>query len=282
MSKVSPPPPLQYASEVQTRELAQYTRQLGSMLAAGVDALRALRIAARHSENSRLEQISERIAERLKDGADFHRALREFPDLFDPFYLEMARQGDTDGTLPEALLAIAEYLDHLLLIEPARVHTRRSGSLGAIGDAPTAMETLLIVLGGSVAGAGLIWGGSAARLVDPMWVGPLALLWSGLCCLAGVLYRRYAARPAPPEPARPFIAPSRPVSLEHTSHMVTAALAEQAADADEDTPVSPEDFEERDLEELELQPPTAPQNGKTPEPAAEDKTGKDGERRFRI
>src|SRR3712207_1102793 len=97
---------------VTTAELAQFTRQLGAMLAADVSVLRALSIASRHSGNDRLVAVAQDIALVLTDGREFHQAVSRHPELFDSFYVEMARQGEADGVLGQALLSVADYLDH--------------------------------------------------------------------------------------------------------------------------------------------------------------------------
>src|SRR5437588_3894495 len=95
---------------VTTEELERFTRQLGVLLSTGVEMLRALEVAAQQSGSARLVATSRTIAALMADGREFHMALERHPDLFSAFYVQMARQGEADGVLGEALLAVADYL----------------------------------------------------------------------------------------------------------------------------------------------------------------------------
>src|SRR5687768_10639026 len=95
---------------VSNHELELFTRQLRTLLTAGVDMLRALDVASRQSGNMRLSVVGEGIAVALEDGRDLHWALSRFPDVFSPFYVQMVRQGERQGVLGPALLTVADYL----------------------------------------------------------------------------------------------------------------------------------------------------------------------------
>src|SRR5436309_3239371 len=95
---------------VSTEELERFTRQLGVLLSTGVEMLRALDVAAQQSGSGRLVATARSIAVVMTDGREFHTALARHPDLFSVFYAQMARQGEEDGVLGEALLAVADDL----------------------------------------------------------------------------------------------------------------------------------------------------------------------------
>src|SRR5690349_16195119 len=80
-------------TQVTATELASFTRQLGAMLDAGVNVLRALRIASQHTGNSALVEVARDVARRLEDGREFYQAIAPHPETFSPFFVEMARQG---------------------------------------------------------------------------------------------------------------------------------------------------------------------------------------------
>src|SRR5436309_2546740 len=98
--------------QIKPAELAVFTRQLGAMLEAGVNILRALRISSQYTGNAQLVDVAQAVSRYLGDGKEFHQAISRHPNVFDPFYVEMARQGEADGGLGPALLAVADYLDH--------------------------------------------------------------------------------------------------------------------------------------------------------------------------
>src|SRR4051812_42916126 len=90
--------------QVMPAELATFSRQLGAMLDAGVDILRALRVAGQHTGNERLVAASRDISLRMKEGREFYQALASSSDIFDAFYVEMIRQGEAEGMLGKSLL----------------------------------------------------------------------------------------------------------------------------------------------------------------------------------
>jgi hypothetical protein len=224
MSTATPP-----TVTVGPAELATYTRQLGAMLAAGVDVLRALRIAGQHARNERLLAASREIARRLEDGREFHEAIAPQPDLFDAFYIEMTRQGEADGQLGPALLAVADYLE-------------RSAGLGAPGPAASgglsegAAGLTMTTLGVLALGAGVIWAISAAELLPMAWLGPLAVLWSGICLLCGGGLLRRVRRPTPAAGLPPKTPARR---LAETDAVVRGALDEQAEESELTAPSRP-------------------------------------------
>jgi len=229
------------------KELATFTRQLGAMLAAGVDVLRALRIASQHSRNERLQAAARDIARRLEDGREFHQAIGPLPDLFDSFYVEMTRQGEADGQLGQALLAVADYLD--------RADGGAAAPNGPGGSAPAGVAGLtMTTLGVLALGAGAIWGVAAADLLPIAWLGPLAVAWAGLCLLAGGGLLRRLREPAA-RPTLPGKTPERRVA--ETEAVVRSALDEQAEER-EPGPRSSPGLNGRSADLAKFEPDDAP------------------------
>ena len=223
--------------------LAQFTRQLGAMLDSGVDVLRALRIAGQHTGEQRLIDTAAEIGRLLEDGREFHQALPIAPDLFDSFYVEMARQGETDGSLGRALLSVADYLDHAAMgSAPAGTASALPrGQAAPLSEGARAEEagvaaTLMLTLGVLSVGAAAIWSASAAAILPAPWLGPLVTLWSGLCFLAGARPLRRERTPEPPTdpPALPPLPPkSARRKAAETEGVVRSALQEQEEDEEE-------------------------------------------------
>ncbi|MFN3652761.1 MAG: type II secretion system F family protein [Armatimonadota bacterium] len=229
-------------SEVDPRALASFTRQLGAMLQAGVDVLRALRIASSHSGDARILAASGEISSLLEDGRELHVALARHPQIFGPFYVEMARQGEQDGTLGQVLLSVAEYLERLADLEtpaaaPAEV------TVSAEVSAPVAPASFAPAAGAALLGAGVAVLVHALGAISAAAAAALALLWAGAVLLYASSRQRTAAPPASPRAAAP--PPPRPVpppkSRERvqaeTEGIVRAAVIEQ----DEEQEQQPED-----------------------------------------
>src|SRR5207248_497764 len=73
--------------------------------------LQALQIAARQPGNPRLEEVGRHLGALMENGDTFAEAVARLPDVFTPFYVQMARQGEADGVLGGALVSLADYLD---------------------------------------------------------------------------------------------------------------------------------------------------------------------------
>lgn len=165
------------ATAIHLPELASFTRQLGAMLQSGVEILQALEIAARQPGNPRLEEVGRHLGVLMENGDTFAEAVTRIPDVFTPFYVQMARQGEADGVLGGALVSLADYLDQEIRQGP--------GGGGASGVAATGLVAALLgTTGAAIMGAAgflaaghiLQWGAMG---------GPAALAWSGFMLVLG-------------------------------------------------------------------------------------------------
>jgi len=93
-------------------ELVIFTKQLGTMLRAGVPILRGLDILEQQSENPTLKSAAKAIAGDIKDGASLSEALKKYPQLFPSLYCSMVRAGESSGSLPEVLDRLIYIMQH--------------------------------------------------------------------------------------------------------------------------------------------------------------------------
>lgn len=96
-----------YLSRVKQDELVMVTRNLGSMLSAGLTVTRALSVIERQSKNPRLKGVIKKIVEKINQGGQFNEALRDYPEVFDDLYIAMIRAGEESGKLAESLKTLA-------------------------------------------------------------------------------------------------------------------------------------------------------------------------------
>lgn len=95
--------------KIKSRQITVFSRQLASLLNSGVPILSAINIIAEQSEGLYLKEILKNICNAVKDGATFSSALSNYPRIFSALYVALVRSGEESGTLPVALLRIAEY-----------------------------------------------------------------------------------------------------------------------------------------------------------------------------
>jgi general secretion pathway protein F len=109
---------------VSTKELCRMTRQLSTLLHAGmplVPALTALAEQLQCPANVRapsggrpkrlLAAIVEDIRNDVNEGASLAQALRKHPDLFSPLFISMVSAGESSGALEEVLARVADILE---------------------------------------------------------------------------------------------------------------------------------------------------------------------------
>jgi type IV pilus assembly protein PilC len=100
-----------FLSRVKQDELVMVTRNLGSMLTAGLTVSRALSVIERQTKNPRLKGVTKRIVERINQGDQFNQALSEFPEVFDNLYVAMVKAGEESGSLAESLKTLAVQME---------------------------------------------------------------------------------------------------------------------------------------------------------------------------
>lgn len=94
-------------SRVKSDELVMMTRNLGSMLTAGLTVTRALSVIERQSKNPKLKKVITRVNERINNGEQFNESLREFPEVFSDLYIAMIKSGEESGNLSESLQTLS-------------------------------------------------------------------------------------------------------------------------------------------------------------------------------
>lgn len=98
-------------SRVKIDELTIFTRNLSSMLVAGLPLSRCLSVLERQSKNPRLQSITKKVQERITAGDQLFEALRDFPDTFSDLYVSMVRAGEESGNLAGALKTLSEQIE---------------------------------------------------------------------------------------------------------------------------------------------------------------------------
>jgi general secretion pathway protein F len=96
---------------VRTTDLAVVTRQMASLLHAGLPLLQTLQTLRRQCAVPRLASAIDGIAESLAQGAaTLSDAMEQYPAVFNPVYRGLVRSGEQSGTLPEVMSKLAKHL----------------------------------------------------------------------------------------------------------------------------------------------------------------------------
>jgi general secretion pathway protein F len=101
----------QLLERVSPQEIAVLTRQLGTLLKAGIPLAETLGALSEQSDNKKLERILAGIRQKVNEGTSMGDALAEHPALFEDLYINMVRSGEAAGNLDAVLMRLADFLD---------------------------------------------------------------------------------------------------------------------------------------------------------------------------
>lgn len=104
-------PLLNRKDKVKTQDIANFTRQLATMLDSGVPLLQSFNIIAEGSENKTLKKIVEGLAKDVSEGGTFGEALKKHPKYFDDLFCNLVSAGEKSGSLENMLGKVAGYME---------------------------------------------------------------------------------------------------------------------------------------------------------------------------
>jgi type IV pilus assembly protein PilC len=96
-------------SAIKQKDIAVFTRQLATMMRAGVPLLQSFDIVARGATNPRLARLLNDIRQDVETGTSLSAAFRKHPMYFDALYCNLVEAGETGGILEALLDRLAIY-----------------------------------------------------------------------------------------------------------------------------------------------------------------------------
>lgn len=103
--------------KITQKDIALFTRQLSTMLKAGVPLLQAFDISARSHANPSLQRLLGEIKADVETGSSMSNAFRKYPQYFDGLYCNLVNAGEQAGILDTVLDRIATYQEKMLAIK---------------------------------------------------------------------------------------------------------------------------------------------------------------------
>lgn len=97
--------------KVKLDDLVVFSRQLATMIDAGIPLVHSLSILAEQIENKDLKEVVMVVRQDIEEGMGFSDALSKHPAVFSDLFINMARAGETSGMLDEVLDRLASYLE---------------------------------------------------------------------------------------------------------------------------------------------------------------------------
>jgi type IV pilus assembly protein PilC len=96
---------------VNATELVLFTRQLATMVGAGLALLESIEVLGTQAETPGLRAVCERISNELRGGSDLSSAMETCPRAFSPLYVSMVRAGEASGQMDIILERLSDYLE---------------------------------------------------------------------------------------------------------------------------------------------------------------------------
>jgi general secretion pathway protein F len=100
-----------FLGRIKTDDIAILTRQLATLLGAGIPLVEALNALIDQVEHERLKTVVTQVKERVNEGASFADALAEHPKSFSNLYVNMVRAGEHSGALDVVLVRLADFTE---------------------------------------------------------------------------------------------------------------------------------------------------------------------------
>ena len=95
-------------SRVSNKDRITFTRQLATLIGAGLPLAASLRTVAEQTQGKGMKIIVEEILTSVESGKTLHESFSRYPDVFNGVYLALIQAGETSGTLDLALKRLAD------------------------------------------------------------------------------------------------------------------------------------------------------------------------------
>jgi type IV pilus assembly protein PilC len=122
---------------VNTKTLTTFTRQLATLVDAGLPLLRGLRVLERQERNPTMKGVLDDLAVAVEGGSTFSEALAQHPKIFNRLFVSMVKAGELGGVLEVVLVRLAEFMEKAQKIK---------GKVKAAMFYPTAVMTVAVVI----------------------------------------------------------------------------------------------------------------------------------------
>ena len=132
------PAGLNPSRRISAAALALLTRQLATLLRAGMPLDESLRALGAQTASRRLQAVLADVCARITEGTSLNEAMSAYPGVFPAFYCSMVAAGEAGGRLEEALERLADYTE-------TRRALRQSLSMALIYPAILTLVSLLVV-----------------------------------------------------------------------------------------------------------------------------------------
>ena len=102
---------IQFGQKVERNDLIQFSRQMRTLVKAGVPLLEGLKGLIKHTQNKTFRTILNDVTISLESGRDLATSLNQHPRVFSLFYIGLIKVGESSGELEEIFGQLCYYLE---------------------------------------------------------------------------------------------------------------------------------------------------------------------------
>ena len=106
-----------FGESVKTKDVVIFTRQLGTMIDAGLPIVQCLDILGSQTENKKFRGIIRQLKEDVEAGSTFTEALRKHGKIFDDLFVNMISAGEIGGILDTILQRLSVYMEKAMKLK---------------------------------------------------------------------------------------------------------------------------------------------------------------------
>jgi type IV pilus assembly protein PilC len=99
------------SGRVKSKVLTTFTRQLATLVQAGLPLLRGLRVLQKQEKNVNLKNIIGELGTAIEGGSTFSEALAQHPKVFNRLFVNMVKAGEIGGVLEVVLRRLSEFME---------------------------------------------------------------------------------------------------------------------------------------------------------------------------
>src|SRR5438876_2166195 len=99
------------SGRVKPKVLTTFTRQLATLVDAGLPLLRGLRVLERQEKNPTLRKVISDLAISIEGGSTFSEGLAQHPKVFNRLFVNMVKAGELGGVLEVVLNRLSEFME---------------------------------------------------------------------------------------------------------------------------------------------------------------------------
>jgi general secretion pathway protein F len=100
-----------FARRVSVGDVAMMTRQLATLVTAGIPLVEAVAALTEQVEKLELKRVLTQVRDRLNEGTALAKALEPHPKIFPNLYVNMVAAGEASGTLEQVLTRLADFME---------------------------------------------------------------------------------------------------------------------------------------------------------------------------